>query len=75
MVTYVVVQKLCCIFFPEKKKVPGDGVAHRALNCGVDVGYDLLGSPRPSVEYPTYEDELREKGRVIIDQAGDRNDP
>ena len=62
MVTYVVVQKLCCIFFPGKKKVPGDEVAHRTLNCGVDVGYDLLGQSqaRCGVSY-VYEDELREK--------------
>jgi hypothetical protein len=59
----VVVQKLCCIFFPEKKKeVPEDGVAHCTLNCGVDVGYDLLGQSqaRCGVSY-VYEDELREK--------------
>jgi hypothetical protein len=62
MVTNVVVQKLCCIFFPEKKKVPEDGVTHCTLNCGVDVGYGLLGQSqaRCGVSY-VYEDELREK--------------
>jgi hypothetical protein len=62
MVTYVVVQKLYCIFFQEKKEVPEDGVALCILNCGVDVGYDLLGQSQAmcGVSY-VYEDELREK--------------
>jgi len=62
MITYVVVQKQCCIFFLEKKKAPEDGVAHCTLNCGVDVGYGLLGQSqvRCGVSY-VCEDELREK--------------
>jgi len=46
----------------KKKEVPEDGVAHCTLNCGVDVGYDLLGQSqaRCGVSY-VYEDELREK--------------
>jgi hypothetical protein len=62
MVTYVVVQKLCCIFVQKEQKVPEDGVAHCTLNCGVDIGYGLLGQSRARcrVSY-VYEDEIREK--------------